>query len=466
MIQLLVRADMILLFCLSNVHAHPFQLIKPSIINGDFSRAMRFLLLFLAVLGNVARAQSPDTLRRELTIDLELRPRAEYRDNFVWTAADTTMPRLYVTQRNRLNINYRTNRLRLHASPQEIHVWGESGRFSRVGSVNFFEAFAEPFINRNLSVRVGRQAISLDNGRIFSAAPWGQQSRAHEGIRILYKKKLETDLTFAFTRPYSKHFDAAYSPVAAHTYKYLIVHHLKHKINDHITLTTINAMDIFRRPADRSYYQRITNGGRLEYNQNWLYGTVNAYYQYGENAGRKKIRAYYIQPEISANTGRTLFRLGAEILSGDRNAVSKEATASFVPLYGVAWKFMGNMNLFTRFPADVNEKGLVNPYLFIIHQAGKQLALRADAHLFYSQYPLLREGREIEGKYLGFESDLSLNYKPVKGVEIIYGLSLTVANDRMELFGKVRDAGKIPVWSYLMISFAPRLLNIRTARVR
>ncbi len=40
------------------------------------------------------------------------------------------------------------------------------------------------------------------------------------------------------------------------------------------------------------------------------------------------------------------------------------------------------MNLFTRFPADVDEKGLINPYLFIIHQAGKNLPLRADAHLF------------------------------------------------------------------------------------
>jgi hypothetical protein len=188
---------------------------------------------------------------------------------------------------------------------------------------------------------------------------------------------------------------------------------------------------------------------------------VNAYYQYGQNAAAKKLRAYYIQPEISANTGNTLFRLGAEILSGDKSDVPKDVSSSFVPLYGVAWKFMGNMNLFTRFPADVNAKGLVNPYLFVIYQAGKNLSLRGDAHLFYSQYPLMKEGSEIEGKYLGFESDLSLNYKPVKGIEIIYGFSFTVADERMELLNKVPDAGKIPVWSYLMISFTPKLLNLK-----
>ncbi|WP_235153563.1 alginate export family protein [Dyadobacter sp. CY345] len=378
----------------------------------------------------------------------------------MWTPADTVMPELFTTLRNRLGITYRTNWLRLHASPQEIHVWGKSGRFSKVGSINFFELYAEPSITKSLSVRIGRQALSLDNGRIFSAAPWAQQSRAHEGIRFIYKKSLETDLTIAFTRPYSRNFDPVYSPVASHSYKYLFVHNLKYKFHNQITLTTINAVDIFRRTTgDRQYYQRITNGGRLEYAHGRIYATVSAYYQYGQNAASEKIQAYYIQPEISYNTGRTLFRLGAEILSGEKNTVSKGVSNSFVPLYGVAWKFMGNMNLFTRFPADVNKKGLVNPYFFTIFQAGKKLSLRGDAHLFFSEFPLVSKGDEVDGKYLGFESDLSLNYRPAKAVEIIYGYSFTLATRRMELLNKVIDAGEIPVWSYLMVSYAPRLFT-------
>ena len=377
------------------------------------------------------------------------------------------MSDLYNTQRNRLSITYKTNWLRLQASPQEIHVWGGSRHISSVGSVNFFELYAESTITKNFSIRIGRQALSLDNGRIFSAAPWGQQSRAHEGIRLFYKKKLETDLTLAFTRPYGQHFDPAYSPVRSHTYKFLFVHHLKHKFSNNITLTTINTIDVYRRTAGNlQYYQRVTNGGRLEYNQASFYGTVNAYYQHGQNAVSEKIRAYYIQPEISANTGRTLLRLGAEILSGEKNTSSKEVSNSFVPLYGVAWKFMGNMNLFTRFPSDVNEKGLINPYLFIIYQAGNKLSLRGDAHIFYSQYPLMKEGREVDGKYLGFESDLSLNYKPIKGLEFIYGLSFTIADKRMELLTKVPDAGKIPVWSYLMITYTPHLLSCKWLKLQ
>ncbi|MEO6287522.1 MAG: alginate export family protein [Dyadobacter sp.] len=424
---------------------------------------MRYLTLFIFFIGLETRAsfsQSSDTLTHQLNVDLEIRPRAEFRNHFMLTPADSLMPEFYVSQRNRISITYTGPKLKFHASPQEIHVWGKSGTFSHVGSINAFELYIEPYISKHFSVRIGRQALSLDNGRLFSAAPWSQQSRAHEGVRLFYKNKVATDLTIAFTRPYGKAFDAAYSPVASHQYKFLVLHHLKYKINSHTDLTTINAMDVFEKTnIDGRYYARITNGGRLEYSRGGLYGTVNAYYQYGTNAGSKKIRAYYIQPEISANIGHALLRLGAEILSGNRATIPKNVTNSFVPLYGVAWKFMGNMNLFTRFPADVNDKGLVNPYLFIIYQAGKKLSLRADAHFFYSQYDLQESGKDLHGKYLGFENDISLNFKPVRRMEIIYGFSYTLATKRMELLKKVPDSKKTPIWSYLMISYTPKLFD-------
>jgi hypothetical protein len=435
------------------VSVYKFPLPKP------FNLLAWLLLLSFSGVGNIF-AQGIDSVGRSLTIDLEVRPRTEFRKNYVWLPSDTLSQETFTTQRTRFNITYQTPRILFHASPQEIHIWGERGRFSRVGSVNFFELYAEPKITRHLSLRIGRQAVSLDNGRIFSAAPWAQQSRAHEGIRLLYKKKLETDLTLAFTRPYHTRFDPAYSPVSAHNYKFLFVHHLKHNLNTRATLTTINAMDVFQRTTTHQpYYVRMTHGGRIEYLLGKFYGTVNAYYQYGQNTASKKVRAYYVQPEIGANMGKITVKFGAEILSGERSTISGETTQSFVPLYGVAWKFMGNMNLFTRFPADVNGKGLINPYMNLIYKASKKLSFRGDAHLFYSQHPLAKEGSVTDGTYLGFESDLSLNYKPVTGLEVIFGYAFTRADQRMELLNKVRDADKIPVWSYLMVSCSPRLLN-------
>ena len=169
---------------------------------------MRYPLLLLLIAGLKSQpsyAQSGDTLRRELIVDFEIRPRAEFSDNYMQTPADSTTPEFYVSQRNRFSLTYTARNFKFHASPQEIHAWGKSGRFSRIGNINAFEFYIEPSLNRFFSARIGRQALSLDNGRIFSAAPWSQQSRAHEGIRLFYNKRIATDLTIASTpRPTSR----------------------------------------------------------------------------------------------------------------------------------------------------------------------------------------------------------------------------------------------------------------------
>ncbi|WP_026631393.1 hypothetical protein [Dyadobacter alkalitolerans] len=53
-------------------------------------------------------------------------------------------------------------------------VLGCCGQVSRVGSINAFELYAEGFIDKHISVRVGRQALTLDNGRIFSVSDSGK----------------------------------------------------------------------------------------------------------------------------------------------------------------------------------------------------------------------------------------------------------------------------------------------------
>ncbi|MFM9950516.1 MAG: alginate export family protein [Saprospiraceae bacterium] len=424
---------------------------------------LRIIRLFLSlniIAVNSVFAQNQDTLKESLIIDFEIRPRAEYRKDYIQLPTDGFAPDFFVSQRNRLGITYRRKAMKLHVSLQEIHLWGKLGKLSTIGSINAYELYLEAQIAKNLSVKIGRQGLSLDNGRIFSDAPWSQQGRSHEGIRLFYnKEKLATDFTIAATRKYPNQYEAAYSPVASHRYQLLLVHHLKYKINEHYTLTTINFADVFENNNNSGQpYFGINNGARLEYRDSNFYWTLNAYYQYGKNSGLKKINAYYIQPEISATSNKTTFRLGAEIMSGEA-APNDHVSRSFGILYGVAWKFMGNMNFFTRFPADVNNRGLINPYLFVLYKAGKKLSFRADSHLFYTQYPLVNDQNEKAARYLGFENDLSLNYKPVKNVNINFGFSYLIAERSMELLKKIEDANETPVWSYLMVSFNPEILH-------
>lgn len=427
-------------------------------LTGKVNKNILLSFIFFGFSYGFLLAQTEDSTFRQLSVQLEIRPRSEFRNNFQLTSADSITPELYVSFRNRLSINFKSEFLNVVGSVQEIHLFGKAGEPSSVGSVNTFELYIEPKF-RNFSARIGRQGLLLENGRIFSDAPWAQQSRSHEGIRLFYTgNKFSTDFTWAFTRPYSTRYDQSYSPVASHRYKYLLLHQLKLKLSPQISLTTINVQDAFENDQKKEN-TRLTSGGRLEYFGSGIYLTLNGFYQYGTNQNFKKIRAYYLQPELRKTIQNTTLRLGAEILSGDDLSESTDNSNSFVPLYGVAWKFMGNMNFFTRFPSDVGSSGLVNPYLFILQKINSKLAFRADGHLFYSQHALLDENKKKAKRYLGFENDISMNYKPVRNLDINFGFSYLLAQTSIELLNKVENSETIPVWSYLMVSFNPQIFR-------
>lgn len=393
---------------------------------------------------------SQDTDRAKISVNLEIRPRAEYRSNYSSIINDPDQTEFYVSQRNRLNIDYKKKNILLHSSFQEIHLWGKNGLFSSIGGINAYELYIQKKFSNSLSLKAGRQGVLLDNGRIFSDAPWAQQGRSHEGLRLTFNKSnIKTDFFALGTRKYNPLFGKNISPVAEHKYKWLFVHHLNIRANDFLTLTTINSFDIFQ---NQKNYSRYTSGGRIEFEKNSDYVTLSAYYQYGRTSEQKKLSAYYFQPEIRLSYQPIVLRLGAEILSGTKQAAS-DKSQNFDVLYGVAWKFMGNMNFFTKFPNDVNGKGLVNPYLFSIFSISKKVSIRSDYHLFYAQFPLVLQNGISQKRYLGFENDFSIKITPNKNMEINYGLSYFIAQKEMLAFGKMKDTNKTPIWSYLMISY-------------
>lgn len=418
-----------------------------------------FILLCFNVL--VINAQTISTSNSTLKIDLEIKPRVELTDNYRFSTSEDFERDIFVIQRNRVFINYQAKRLRFHASPQEIHLFNKDGVNQKIGAMNAYEFYLEPKLTKNSSIRLGRQGISLDNGRLYSDSPWAQHGQSHEGLRYIFKSDLQSlDVIGAFTREYYDPFEVAFSPVASHKYKYLLVANYKKKVNQNWTYSLLNTVDFYDNPTlKRTGLTRYTSGGRLEYFANDFYATINAHYQFGKNVDAKVIKAYYFQPEISYNSGKFRNRLGAEIMSGEAETITSDRTKAFVPLYGVAWKFMGNMNFYTKFPADVNSRGLLNPYLFVFYDLNKKLTLRADFHLFYSQFSQKDAQKNELNKFLGFENDLSFQYKARKNVDVNFGFSYYKQRESMVLLKKTKLVDVTPVWSYLSVSYRPSLLH-------
>ena len=398
-------------------------------------------------------AQESELQKNVLKIDFETRPRTELRSNH------TTISEFQLTHRNRMTVNYKLKNILFHSSLQEIHVWGANDVVSNVGSINTYETFINATLHDNFSVKLGRQSVSLDNGRMFSAAPWAQQSRAHEGLRLTYKtEKMSNDVFALAARNYTSPFELRYSAVASHKYKFMPIHQLSYKFNKNVSLLTINSAELMRNETLQKNYTRISSGARLEVFKDKKYATLTGYYQYGQNNQLQQLRAVYLQAELKTVVQKTILKLGAEFISGTRENAPAGISNGYEINYGVAWKFMGNMNFFTRFPNDHGNKGLVNPYLFVIQPIHKKLSLRSDFNLFYNQFALMAEGIP-QNKYLGFEQDLSLNYKPNKNTEIRYGFSYLSSSPTMGILNKVKNTNQISLWSFLMISYEFNVLN-------
>ena len=406
--------------------------------------------------------QKVNSENKTFSIGLEFRPRTEYRDGYKQLRTADTKAAFFTTQRSRLYFNYSQPKFKFHTSIQDLRVWGQYGQTSTSGSLNVFEAYVDADITDQLFVRIGRQKVELDNGRLFSAANWSQAGRAHDGINLVFNNNsIHSEFFTSFNQTAERIFDTDFSPTTFTNYKLLNVHYLKAKLNDHFSLTTINAADSYQSKTNSgTLYTRGTSGGRLDFEKGNLYVTLSGYYQYGQLQTRERISAYYFQPEIQLKTNKLTTRLGAEFVSGENAEKASNFSKSFVPLYGVAWKFMGNMDYFTSFPTDVKKGGLFNPYLFFIYDLNKKVALRSDFHLFYLGNKTKNDLGTTINPYLGFENDLSLHYKCNNFTMLDFGFSYMAAEKSMETL-KTGNSNIIPVWSYVMITFKPELFSFK-----
>ena len=453
----------------------------------------KFVLFFAAFsfASGITNAQNPvdttkkpavDTVKKPaapqntLTFGLDMRTRFEVRHGYRTIPIQDTTAAFLISQRTRFNVDFKSKNLDVFLSLQDARVWGEQDpREGQSGTsttaaptstfpIYLFEGYAEPHFGNKFSVRIGRQRVIYDNQRLFAENDWRLPGNSHDAIRFIYNNKINftTELLAAYNQSGENLLTTKYAPLVPN-YKSLIVSYLNWKLSDKFALTGLNTADGYQSSDPKKYtttYMRYTLGGRLEYSSyNW-YLTFSGYKQIGKDSSGKKLDAYYIQPEIKFTGGPLIVRLGFEYLSGADSSTHPTEDKNFVPLYGVAHRFMGNLDLFATFPTDVNGAGLVNPYLFFQYIKNK-ISLRIENHLFYSQSQFVFKGDPLD-KYLGFENDWRFNYKPGKITDLEIGLcwasvtnSMVYVKNPKVLTEDVGRYSQTPYFAYVSLRLTP-----------
>lgn len=464
-----------LLFALFNVGLCSAQstddllklLIKRGLVNQKEVDSMRIAL---------KSEQQSKEFTKTFVLDLQIKNRTEYRNGYGNIPNATTSPSAFVNQRSRLNFTYQEeHKLNAVFSIQDARVWGSRDPRGLNGTIQLFEGYVEPYITPNFSIRIGRQRLAYDNQRLFAEYEWRVNAGAHDAINFRYiTPKLSTELVGAFNQTSEQLFGTDFTPTDLSStasnaipatwtnYKALAVHYLKYNFNNKLTATTIIASDAYQDAnAKEQNYWRFTYGGRLEHVIDRWYTTASGYLQSGRNNNGKTIKAWYLQPEIKYSIPKNInFRFGVEIFSGDNGTVGP-VDHNFVPLYGVAHRFNGFLDFFTKFPIDVNFSGLVNPYFYISKTIGPRLEISSNNHLFYTQKNFITSLNASLTKFMGYEHDLLITFRPNTYTAIEGGYSLALPTNTLTTIKKTGDASQIATWAYIQLKITPTLFKTK-----
>ena len=136
-------------------------------------------IIGLSFLGMV----SIGTYAQELDANLQLRPRYEYRNGFKSLMPNGEMATSFVSQRSRLNFNYKQEKLKVKLTFQNIRTWGDVATTTQVDKNGI--AFKTIDFSEN-------ERLLYENS--LSALKKYKRAFEGEGNEDLYQQKLKEDM--------------------------------------------------------------------------------------------------------------------------------------------------------------------------------------------------------------------------------------------------------------------------------
>lgn len=414
-------------------------------------------LSLLLMIGTGAFAQ-------ELDANLQLRPRYEYRNGFKELMKDGSLPTSFVSQRSRLNFNFKQDKLKAKLTFQNIRVWGDvaTTTTSDKNGIALFEAWAQYDFNAKWSARLGRQVLSYDNQRIMGEIDWAQQGQSHDAALISFKpKNQQLDLGVAVNSDSEK----LYRDLNTASYKHMQYawYHTSFS-NLNMSLLFLNVGFQYKEvPTNNLEVDNMqTFGTYLSYKKNKFDGNLGVYGQTGEGklvTENTSISALYGGVNLSyAFTDKFKAGLGYEYLSGKDQDDTDSKIKSFNPIFGTNHGFNGFMDYF-YVGNYKNTVGLQDVFAKFTY-ANKKWQFNAMPHIFMTAADVI-DPSDVTKKmdnYLGTEIDLTATYTLQKDINITGGYSQMFGSDTMEVL-KVGNKGYDNNWAWVMITINPRIFT-------
>ena len=387
------------------------------------------------------------------------------------TLADTSQePGMFISQRFRLGAQYKHERFKMNVAVQDVRTWGRvaNAAVDTKGLLSIYEANAELLMNKKWSLKLGRQAISYDDDRIFGTLDWAMQGRRHDAAILKYHDSTWTaDAGFAFNQNGESNKLMQYTVNNYKNFQYIWVNKKYGKGNYSFLFLNngmaYNKLDAVTGKTDSITAYSQTVGLRGEWKGDKFNFMGYAYYQMGK-LGAKDLSAYNISGEIGYKPVKgVLLTLGAELLSGTSQIdTANKVNNSFNPLYGTNHRFNGYMDYF-YVGNHTNSVGLLDGYLRFSYSKNK-MVYSLNGHYFSAAAdvwdPWVTTELAARNPHLGAEVDFTLLYNYTDGVSVQAGYSQFFGTGTLQqIKGGATSISASSNWAYLMLIVRPNTPN-------
>ncbi|GGH41956.1 hypothetical protein IA57_11825 [Mangrovimonas yunxiaonensis] len=399
-------------------------------------------------------------LAQELNVGIELRPRYEFRNGYKTLLDDTNDAASFVSQRSRLNLDFKYDKLTLVVRAQDVRVWGDvaTNQSNAHNGMALFEGYAKYHLDSLWSFKVGRQVLSYDNQRILGEVNWAQQGRSHDAFLVSFtsNKKHALDIGLSVSSNAETLTKNAY---AVNNYKSMqfLWYQYRFGTSKLSALFLNNGFEFENADLELETQYTQTFGAYYALKHNNWSGELSAYGQTGER-NQTDIAAWYGAAALNYSVNNTWqFGLGGEYLSGTATNDTSGTNKSFNPLFGTNHKFNGFMDYF-YVGNHANNVGLIDVYANFKFSKNK-LTLSVAPHMF-SSAETVYNGNEKMASYLGTEIDVVATYKLHKFISANLGYSQLFGSDTMEIL-KGGNAQRTQNWAWAMITVKPEVFSFK-----
>jgi hypothetical protein len=436
-----------------------------------FTATFIFLITFFPLLLLAQQEQN-----EELKMNIQLRPRAEFRNGLFTPILEGQKPASFVAQRSRIGLRYSKNqKLKIGLSTQVVTTWGNDPQVQTTASeMSLYEAWAQIYFNSEWNIKAGRQVFSYDDERILGSLDWNNAARKHDAVLLEFdKNKFTANLALAYNQNAEKFTGTFYDNQLSQPYKAMEFLWMKYNFTNALSASVL-AMNLdMQNRIDSSVAHLQTVGGNIFYKDKKLNITGTYYYQMGsnplKNSSSIKTNAWMAAAKADYNIDEKFkIGIGSDYLSGNNMNSTSSTISYFNPLYGTHHKFYGFMDYFyVSSPHD--NVGLWDSYINLGLKTSEKLSWQLAVHHFESAGEVVDYSGNKAASSLGNEADLTFACNVMKDVKLTGGYSQMFTGSSMKYVKNILPGQSIkPLqnWLWLSININPDILIFKSKQLQ